>query len=73
MLTKISVYLLKHVKISSSKFIPHEIILCDDRDPLCISSKIKKLVNEKNAALQFYVQNCKNDQSFQITVLLRFL
>ena len=33
-----------------SNFIPHETILCNNRDPPCISNKIKKLTNEKNTA-----------------------
>ena len=31
-----------------SNFIPHETILCDDRDPPWINSKIKKVIREKN-------------------------
>ena len=52
------------------KFIPHETILFDDRDPPCIISKIKELVHEKNAAYQSYIQIGKNVQSFQATILL---
>ena len=31
----------------TSNFIPHETIICDDRDPPWINSKIKKVINEK--------------------------
>ena len=30
-----------------SNFIPHETIICDDRDPPWINSKIKKVIHEK--------------------------
>ena len=43
-----------------SNFIPYETILCDDRDPLWISKKIKKILNEKNTANQSYIQNGEN-------------
>ena len=28
-------------------FIPHELILCDDKDPACVSKKIRTLIREK--------------------------
>ena len=37
-------------------FIPHEIIICDDRDPSWINKEIKKLMAEKNLALALFQQ-----------------
>ena len=33
-------------------FIPHETIICDDRDPPWINKEIKKLMTEKNSAFK---------------------
>ena len=35
-------------------FIPHERIVCDDRDPPWMNSEIKNLINEKNLAYKSY-------------------
>ena len=35
-------------------FIPHERIVCDNRDPSWINNEIKKLINEKNFAYKSY-------------------
>ena len=35
-------------------FIPHERIVCDDRDPPWINNKIKKLINEKHLSYKSY-------------------
>ena len=35
-------------------FIPHERIVCDDRDPPCMNGEIKNLINEKNLAYKSY-------------------
>ena len=35
-------------------FIPHETVTCDDRDPLWINSKIKRLIQDKNIAKKCY-------------------
>ena len=35
-------------------FIPHERIVCDNRDPPWIKNEIKKLINEKNSACKSY-------------------
>ena len=56
----------KRIKNIFSNFIPQETILRGDRDSLSISDKIKKLINEKNTAYQSYIQNGKNEQSFQV-------
>ena len=36
-------------------FIPHETIICDDRDPPWINKEIKKLMTEKNLAFKSYL------------------
>ena len=41
-------------------FIPHETIICDDRDPPWINKEIKKLMFEKNLALKSYCWPNKN-------------
>ena len=35
-------------------FIPHERIVCDDRDPPWMNNEIKKLINDKNLAYKSY-------------------
>ena len=41
-------------------FIPHETIICDDRDPPWINKEIKKLMTEKNLAFKSYCCSNKN-------------
>ena len=43
-----------------SNFIPHETIICDDRDPLWINSKIKKVIYEKDKGHKKYIHNKSN-------------
>ena len=43
-----------------SNFIPHETIICDDRDPPWINSKIKKVIHEKNKEHRKYINNKSN-------------
>ena len=43
-----------------SNFIPHETIICDDRDPPWINSKIKKVIHEKNKEHKKYINNKSN-------------
>ena len=43
-----------------SNFIPHETIICDDREPPWINSFIKKLINEKNFVYKAYIMSNKN-------------
>ena len=43
-------------------FIPHETIICDDRDPPWINKEIKKLMIEKNLAFKSYC--CSNRNMF---------
>ena len=44
------------------KFIQHETIICDDRDPPWINKEIKKLMAEKNLAFKSYC--CSNKSMF---------
>ena len=37
-----------------SNFIPHEIIVCDDKDPPWFNNRIKTLIQEKNATYKIY-------------------
>ena len=41
-------------------FIPHETIICDDRDPTWIIQEIKKLLVEKNLAFKSYCYSNRN-------------
>ena len=41
-------------------FIPHEIIICDDRNPPWINKEIKKLMVEKDLAFKWYCCSNKN-------------
>ena len=43
-------------------FIPHETIICDDRDPPWINNEIKKLMIEKNLAVKSHY--CSNRNMF---------
>ena len=43
-----------------SNFIPHELIVCDDKDPPWFNNKIKNLIQEKNAAYKIYRHNKDN-------------
>ena len=48
-----------------SNFKPSETIVCDDRDPPWINSKIKNLSVEKNIAKKCYLQNNSTIQFFR--------
>ena len=37
-----------------SNFIPHEIIVCNDKEPSWFSNRIKTLIQEKNATYKIY-------------------
>ena len=45
-----------------SNFIPHEVIVCDDKDPPWFNGKIKSLVNEKLRTYKAYRKNIGNSQ-----------
>ena len=45
-----------------SNFIPHEVIVCDDKDPPWFNGKIKLLINEKLRTYNAYRKNIGNSQ-----------
>ena len=45
-----------------SNFIPHEIIVCDDKDPPWFNRKVKLLINEKLRTYNAYRKNIGNSQ-----------
>ena len=45
-----------------SNFIPHEVIVCDDKDPPWFNGKIKSLINEKPRTCHIYRKNIDNSQ-----------
>ena len=53
----------KIIKNPPSNFTPHETITLDDRGPPWINSKVKYLINEKNAAYKNHLKNDKSSQS----------
>ena len=59
------IYLMKKNKNVLSNFKPCETIVCDDRDPPWINSKIKNLSVEKNIAKKCYLQNNSTIQFFR--------
>ena len=52
-----------------SNHIPHETIICNDRDPLWINKDIKQLIWDKNHAHKSYI--C-NDKSLQLFIQFQF-
>ena len=50
---------LKTIKNILSKYIPHEIITIDDRDPPWFNKDVKSLIAEKNKAWRLYIQSNK--------------
>ena len=45
----------KTIKNIMSNYIPHETIICDDRDPPWINKDIKQLILDKNHAYKSYI------------------
>ena len=45
-----------------SNFIPHEVIVCDDKGPPWFNGKIKSLINEKLRTYNAYRKNIGNSQ-----------
>ena len=45
-----------------SNFIPHETIVCDDKDPPWFKNKIKTLIQAKNAAFNSFLKNSGNSE-----------
>ena len=52
------------IKDIPSNYIPHEIIICDDHDPLWINNRVKELINEKNNTFQCYLHSNKDPNLF---------
>ena len=52
------------IKNILSNYIPHEIIICDDRDPPWINNRVKELINEKNDTFQCYLHVNKDPKLF---------
>ena len=52
------------IKNILSNYIPHEIIICDDRDPPWINNRVKELINEKNNTFQCYFHSTKEPKLF---------
>ena len=45
-----------------SNFIPHETIVCDDKDPPWFSNKIKTLIQAKNTTFDSFRKNSGNSE-----------
>ena len=52
------------IKNILSNYIPHEIIICDDRDPPRINNRVKELIIEKNDIFQCYLYSNKDPKLF---------
>ena len=52
------------IKDILSNYIPHEIIICDYRDPPLINKRIRELINEKNDTSQCYIHTNKDPKLF---------
>ena len=52
------------IKNILSNYIPHEIIICDDRDPPWINNRVKELINEKNDTFQCSLHSNKDPKLF---------
>ena len=50
----------KTIKNIIRNYIPHETIICDDRDPPWINKDIKELIHDINQACKSYRQNKNN-------------
>ena len=50
----------KTIKNIMSNYIPHETIICDDRDPPWINKDIKQLIFDKNHAYKSYISKDKS-------------
>ena len=47
-----------------SDYIPHETIICNDKDPPWFNNNIKQLIKEKNNTYKSYILSNKNPQFF---------
>ena len=55
----------KTIKNILSNYIPHERIICDDKDPPWFSKNNKQLIQEKNNTCKSYILSDKNPQIFE--------
>ena len=53
------------IKNILSNYIPHEAIICDDKDSPWINNNIKQLIQEKNNTYKSYILSDKNPQIFE--------
>ena len=60
----------KTIKNIMANFIPHETIICDDRDPPWINNRIKKIIYERNSLYKVYRVN-NDTQIFEKLTLLQ--
>ena len=56
-----------------ANFIPHEAIICDDRDPPWINNRIKKLIYERNSLYKVYRVNIDTRIFEKLTLLQKKL
>ena len=52
------------IKNILSDYIPHETIICDDKDPPWFNNNIKQLIQEKSNTYKSYILRDKNPQVF---------
>ena len=52
------------IKNIISNYNPHEIIICDDRNPPWINNRVKELINEKNDTFLCYLHSNKDPNLF---------
>ena len=48
-----------------SNFIPHKLIVCDDKDPLWFMTKIKSLIHKKIKTYNVLCKNMENNQHIE--------
>ena len=53
------------IKNISRNLIPHEAVICDDRDPPWINSSIRRLIHDKNEAYNLFKRSSNNSQCFE--------
>ena len=53
------------IKNILSNYIPHETIICDDKDPPWFNNNIKQLIQEKNNTYKSHILSDKNPQFFE--------
>ena len=54
-----------------SNFIPHETVICDERDRPWINTRIKTLINDKKILYKKYLRSGKNTKVFEEFKLLQ--